>query len=315
MDTLLPVLSFLPTPSVGDPAGGWASRWQFRGVHGSEGRLVRCPASSLFSPSWFRIRKGRSESMLSRPPLSASLDPATAGATPASAIAKAPAPMSLLRRPLFLLILVASLGLAAASGRAAPTNDAAAFVSDLVSKAMHSLSDKALSDEQREKQFRAMLDSKFDMPRISRFVLGRYWTTASDQDKQNFQKLFEDYVVHAYAARFSQYSGEQVKVVGARPESELINVPSRARARLRRTTGPPLRSYLSKIEVAPPNPLLLPLLLCGSEPNDGAVCPRARTCRTMHRAGHRRRPPRRGVVGPSHTEGLRRKDAHGRGCE
>jgi len=132
--------------------------------------------------------------------------------------------MFLLRRPLFLLVLVASLGLAAASGWAAPTNDAAAFVSDLVGKAMHSLSDKALSDEQREKQFRAMLDTKFDMPRISRFVLGRYWTTASDQDKQNFQKLFEDYVVRAYAARFSQYSGEQVKVIGARPESETVTL-------------------------------------------------------------------------------------------
>src|SRR5258707_8280915 len=69
-----------------------------------------------------------------------------------------------------------------------------------------------------------MLDSKFDMPRISRFVLGRYWTTASDQDKQNFQKLFEDYVVRAYAARFSQYSGEQVKVIGARPESETVTL-------------------------------------------------------------------------------------------
>jgi phospholipid transport system substrate-binding protein len=150
--------------------------------------------------------------------------PATAEAAPASAIAKAPAPMSLLRRPLFLLVLVASLGLAAARGHAAPSGDATAFVNDLLGKALQSLSNKALSDEQREKEFRAMLDTKFDMPRISRFVLGRYWTTASDQDKQNFQKLFEDYVVHAYAARFSQYSGEQVKVVGARPESETVTL-------------------------------------------------------------------------------------------
>jgi phospholipid transport system substrate-binding protein len=150
--------------------------------------------------------------------------PATAVTSPVPATAKAAAPMFLLRRPLFLLVLVASLGLAAATGRAAPPTDANAFVSDLLSKALQSLADKSLTDEQREKQFRTMLDAKFDMPRISRFVLGRYWTTASEQDRQNFQKLFEDYVVRAYSARFSQYSGEQVKVVGSRPESETVTL-------------------------------------------------------------------------------------------
>lgn len=132
--------------------------------------------------------------------------------------------MFLLRRPLFLLVFVASLGLAAASGRAAGAADASAFVSDLLGKALQSLADKSMTDEQREKQFRSMLDANFDMPRISRFVLGRYWTTASEQDRQNFQKLFEDYVVRAYSARFSQYSGEQVKVIGSRPESDTVTL-------------------------------------------------------------------------------------------
>ena len=151
--------------------------------------------------------------------------PATAAISPVAATAKAAAPMSLMRRPLFLLVLVASLGLAAATGRAAANTEAATtFVSDLLSKALQSLADKSLTDEQREKQFRTMLDTKFDMPRISRFVLGRYWTTASEQERQNFQKLFEDYVVRAYSARFSQYSGEQVKVTGARPESDTVTL-------------------------------------------------------------------------------------------
>ena len=131
-----------------------------------------------------------------------------------------------LRRPLTLVLLVASLGFGSATLRAAPASDASAFVKDLVGQAMQSLNDKKLSEEQREKQFRTMLHSDFDMPRISRFVVGRYWTTASDQDKQNFQRLFEDYVVRAYAARFSQYNGEQVKVIGSRPENETITLVS-----------------------------------------------------------------------------------------
>lgn len=164
--------------------------------------------------------------------------PATAATSPVAASAKAAAPMSLLRRPLFLLVLVASLGLAAATGRAAPTTDAAAFVSDLLGKALQSLADKGLSDEQRAQQFRTMLDTKFDMPRISRFVLGPYWREASDQDKQQFQKLFEDYVVRSYSRSFSEYSGEQMKVTGSRPESETSTL---VQSQVVRQNGPPAK--------------------------------------------------------------------------
>jgi len=58
------------------------------------------------------------------------------------------------------------------------------------------------------------------MPRISRFVLGRYWLSASEPEKQEFQRLFEEYVVRAYATRFSAYSGQTVKVTGSRMEGQ-----------------------------------------------------------------------------------------------
>jgi phospholipid transport system substrate-binding protein len=209
---------------LGEPNKSGRAAGNFQAFMLARGALFGVRLRAFSCRSLFRIRKGRSELMPFHSLLVTSPIPATAATSPVAATAKAAAPMSLLRRPLFLLVFVASLGLAAASGRAAPTADASAFVSDLLCKALQSLADKSLTDEQREKQFRTMLDQKFDMPRISRFVLGRYWTTASDQDKQNFQKLFEDYVVRAYSARFSQYSGEQVKVIGSRPESETVTL-------------------------------------------------------------------------------------------
>jgi phospholipid transport system substrate-binding protein len=58
------------------------------------------------------------------------------------------------------------------------------------------------------------------MPRIARYVLGRYWLGASDQDRQAFASLFRRWVVRTYAVRFKGYSGEQVHVVGTRPEGD-----------------------------------------------------------------------------------------------
>jgi len=124
------------------------------------------------------------------------------------------------RRPPILTSLAIALALFLAPARAAAPSDAAGFIDNLVNQALKTLDNKQLSDDDRAKQFRDLLDKDFDMPRISRFVLGSYWREASDQEKQQFQKLFEDYVVRSYSARFSEYSGEQVKVTGSRSQSE-----------------------------------------------------------------------------------------------
>ncbi len=125
-----------------------------------------------------------------------------------------------LRRPLRLMLLLIALGLAAAGTGAAAAGDAQTFINDLVAQALKALDNKQLTTEDRTKQFRELLDHDFDMARISRFVLGRYWNEANEQERKQFETLFEEYVVRAYAQRFSDYSGEQVKITGARPEGE-----------------------------------------------------------------------------------------------
>jgi phospholipid transport system substrate-binding protein len=142
------------------------------------------------------------------------------------------------RRPPILLSLALALVLFLAPAHAAAPSDAAAFINDLLNKALKTLDNKQLSDEERAKTFRDLLDRDFDMPRISRFVLGPYWREASDQEKQQFQKLFEDYVVRSYATRFSEYSGEQVKVTGSRPESETSTL---VQSQVVRQNGPPAK--------------------------------------------------------------------------
>ncbi len=149
--------------------------------------------------------------------------PAIAGTPDLSASAKALFPM-LLRRSISLMVLLAALAFAGTTTRAAPATDASGFISNLVNEGLQTLGDEKMTPSDREKQFRTLLADDFDMQRIARFVLGRYWNEASEQDRRNFEKLFQDYVVHSYSARFSAYSGQQVKVMGARPESETTTI-------------------------------------------------------------------------------------------
>jgi phospholipid transport system substrate-binding protein len=78
--------------------------------------------------------------------------------------------------------------------------------------------DQNLSDQQLKERLRSITDQDFDSPRIAQFVLGRHWRSASDAERQQFVKAFEEYMINVYATRFRQYSGAIFKVVGQRQE-------------------------------------------------------------------------------------------------
>jgi len=104
------------------------------------------------------------------------------------------------------------------SARAVPAQNAESFIIGLTNDALKTLNER-LSEPEIEKRFRVLLDKDFDLPRIGRFVLGRYWAGATDAEKAEFARLFEAYVVRSYSLRFSEYSGQTVKVIGSRPQS------------------------------------------------------------------------------------------------
>lgn len=112
---------------------------------------------------------------------------------------------------LVLLILVHTNPVSAANP--------AEFVKNMGDKAFASLSEAGLTDEERVKRFRTLLNEAFDLPRIARFTLGRYWRTASDAEKSEFVELFEKFVIQAYSARFQDLSGKKLNVINAREVS------------------------------------------------------------------------------------------------
>ena len=107
-----------------------------------------------------------------------------------------------------------------AQANAAPATDPADFVNGMIQQALDILRDKQMTDDARQQKFSTMLHLNFDIPRISRFVLGRYWSTASDDDRNTFNGLFEEWVVRTYSQRFKDYGGENIKVLGSRAESD-----------------------------------------------------------------------------------------------
>ena len=98
-------------------------------------------------------------------------------------------------------------------------NDPGEYVMKMTKSAIDTLTNQSISQEEKENQFGKLFDKNFDVPSISRFVLGKYWKQASLDQKKNFIKAFRNYVVKTYSSRFNEYSGEQLKLVNYENES------------------------------------------------------------------------------------------------
>jgi phospholipid transport system substrate-binding protein len=118
------------------------------------------------------------------------------------------------RRTILLSIaFIAALGVSLASGTVArAATDAGAFIRNMGKEAIDSLTSKTLDDSQRQTRFRGIFERSFDIPVIARATLGQYWRIATPQQRKEYVKLFENFIVQAYAARFKDYSGESFEV-------------------------------------------------------------------------------------------------------
>jgi len=128
------------------------------------------------------------------------------------------------RTSLMTLLIVMALASSVAAALALQAGDPSGLVNGLVSEAIANIKDKQEAAPDKDAKFRALLEAGFDIPRISRFVLGRYWNGATDEQRQRFSRLFEDWIVRSYSARFKDYGGQTVRVIATRPESETSTV-------------------------------------------------------------------------------------------
>lgn len=136
--------------------------------------------------------------------------------------------MTMRRMSIALLAVIGSLIATVPSSAATPDilTEASAFVRSLDDQASAIVKSKALDNADRERRFHAMFVGSFDVPAIGRFVLGRYWRTATDVQKTEFIGLFEDMIVKTYSRRFTAYRGEQLTVIGARADGDSAMVAS-----------------------------------------------------------------------------------------
>lgn len=89
-----------------------------------------------------------------------------------------------------------------------------AFVTSLGKAVIGILENPALSPKERVEQYSAHFERAFDWDRISTFAIGRYRQEVPQDKFIEYRDQFALHMTRLYAAKFSDYSGEQFLVKG-----------------------------------------------------------------------------------------------------
>jgi phospholipid transport system substrate-binding protein len=129
-----------------------------------------------------------------------------------------------------VLALLAVLGVAFVAPGLSSGQDvgAGAFLESLTHDVFAKLDDSSLPQTEKERELRNVFRQNFDVPAISRFVLGKHWRGASTAERQDFVDAFEEMNTRQFLAMVGEFSEEMFSVVkvqedAAKPSLSLVS--------------------------------------------------------------------------------------------
>ncbi len=142
------------------------------------------------------------------------------------------------RRLLFLLTMLFLIP-AAQPASATTKEGAIQHIRLLGEQAFGALQRDDISLEKREAVLAGILSRGFALPLIARFVLGRYWRSATPDQRDSYVDLFGKFVIKSYSRHLGGFTGSSFDIVGAEPigKSDFLVTTI-----LRRKTGSPFKA-------------------------------------------------------------------------
>lgn len=126
----------------------------------------------------------------------------------------------MLPRALLSAFAASILFLASVPASAEGNQEAQTFIQDLAQSAITMVAARNISDEERDRNFRRLFISAFDIPEIGKFVLSRQWRLTTPEKQREFLTEFENTQVVSWGRRFKNYNGSGLETLGARDESD-----------------------------------------------------------------------------------------------
>ena len=104
---------------------------------------------------------------------------------------------------------------------AAPSAESArALIEEVSAEVLTILSDQSRGNRQKFDDLVVLLEQPIDLDLVARLILGRYWRTTDDSQRQQYLQLFREYALANLASKLHLYRGQSFEVTGAKVVSD-----------------------------------------------------------------------------------------------
>jgi phospholipid transport system substrate-binding protein len=104
---------------------------------------------------------------------------------------------------------------------AAPSAESArALIEEVSAEVLTILSDPSRGDRQKFDDLVVLLEKPIDLDLVARLILGRYWRTTDDGQREQYLQLFREYALANLASKLHLYQGQSFEVTGAKVVSD-----------------------------------------------------------------------------------------------
>ena len=93
------------------------------------------------------------------------------------------------------------------------------FVKKVTSEGIEEIINSDVSQEEKDERFAKLFDTYLDMDYIGKFVLGRYWKTATEKQKKDFIEAYRAFNIKTWAKRFDEFKGKSFDFNGTSPSN------------------------------------------------------------------------------------------------
>ena len=124
-----------------------------------------------------------------------------------------------------LMILTAALLLNVNPAHAAAdAAKAEAFVKQVTENGVEDIINANISQAEKDARFEKLFNNALDLNFIGQFVLGRYWKTATPQQRQDFIQAYRDLNIKTWSKRFDEFKGKRFIFKGTSPSTSANQV-------------------------------------------------------------------------------------------
>ena len=123
------------------------------------------------------------------------------------------------------------------------------FIKNITQQGIEELVNSNVSAAEKNARFTKLFNQDLDLDFIGKFVLGRYWRTATPQQRKDFIDVYRKLNIQTWSARFNEFKGKHFEFLGSEssksPDQVFVNTqvpmsegaPASVKWRVKETNG------------------------------------------------------------------------------